>query len=73
MRKRLLWFMAGMLAAEAITVILRHAAGWPHFPDLSVVAGALVVAYGEKTGRLQKGESLSRPITIFDGKVPRGG
>jgi len=71
MGRRVLWYLAGTLAAEAVTLVLCRAFGWHHFPDFSVVVGALAVVYGEKTGRLEKIEHLTRPLTLFDGKVPR--
>lgn len=71
MGKRVMWCICGVLAAEAVTLVIRYGMGWRHFPDFSVALGPLVVLYGEHTGRLKKIQCQTRPLTIFDGKVPR--
>jgi len=71
MRKRVLWVVAGTLAGEGITLLIRRVSGWHHFPDFSVAIGLMVLAYAEKTGRVPKAECFRKPISIFGGRVPR--
>ena len=74
MRERLLWALAGCLAADAVVLVLHlltGRGGWHGFVVLALSGASLALYYGERTGRLEPIERLTRPTTIFDGKIPR--
>jgi len=71
MLQRALWCVAGCLVANGVLLVLHLAAGWSELVCFGPIGGALAVAYGQKTGRLETVERVNRPISIFDGKIPR--
>jgi hypothetical protein len=71
MAKRALWCVIGCLVADAVLLVLHLAAGWSDLLCFGPIGGALAVAYGQKTGRLESVERVSKPISIFDGRIPR--